>query len=123
MPRAPKQCATCSALTAGGKTYCDQCQPNGWATHPSARNTRYSRTETRAFHRAVLALEPNCRQCGARATQADHIIPVSQGGTNDPATNGAALCDQCHAHKTKREQRQRTGGVGEPLPGGPPASG
>lgn len=75
MPRAPKQCATCSALTAGGKTYCDQCQPNGWATHPSARNTRYSRTETRAFHRAVLAREPNCRQCGAPATQADHIIP------------------------------------------------
>lgn len=123
MPRAPKQCATCSALTAGGKTYCDQCQPNGWATHPSARNTRYSRTETRAFHRAVLAREPNCRQCGAPATQADHIIPVSQGGTNDPRTNGQGLCDQCHAHKTKREQRQRTGGVGEPLPGGPPASG
>lgn len=107
MPRAPRYCPRCPTLVTAGQAYCDQCQPVGWATHPSQRNTQHTREETRAFRRAVLAREPNCRHCGNPATQADHIVPVADGGTNDPATNGQGLCDECHATKTKHEHRQR----------------
>lgn len=107
MPRAPRYCARCPTLVPGGQTYCDQHKPNGWATHPSQRNTQHTREETRAFRRAVLAREPNCRHCGNPTTQADHIVPVADGGTNDPVTNGQGLCDECHTIKTKHEHRQR----------------
>lgn len=107
MPRAPRQCPRCSTLIAGGQRYCDSHQPIGWDTHPSKRNQTYTREETRAFRRAVLAREPNCRRCGKPATQADHIVAVADGGTNDAATNGQGLCDECHTIKTKNEHRQR----------------
>ena len=48
-----------------------------------------------------------CQNCGKRTTrlQADHIVPVSQGGTHDLA-NLQALCagpGSCHARKTAAE--------------------
>jgi 5-methylcytosine-specific restriction endonuclease McrA len=32
-----------------------------------------------------------CQECGAPATQVDHVVPVIDGGTDDPA-NLRALC-------------------------------
>jgi hypothetical protein len=107
MPRAPRYCAKCPTLIPATDRYCDDCQPNGWTTHPSANARAHTRNERRAFRDAVLKHEPNCRHCGQPATQADHIIPVANNGTNDPATNGQALCDHCHEQKTKHEHRQR----------------
>jgi hypothetical protein len=36
-----------------------------------------------------------CRNCGARATHAHHIVPVAARGL-DTLSNLAALCDDCH---------------------------
>jgi 5-methylcytosine-specific restriction endonuclease McrA len=49
----------------------------------------------------------HCERCGkaARNLAADHITPVSQGGTHD-LSNLQALCagpGSCHARKTARE--------------------
>ena len=115
MPRAPKRCAKCPALVAGGTTYCATHQPVGWHTNPSPRNTRHTRQELRAFRDAVLARDPWCRKCGARRSEhADHIVPIADGGTNNPDTNGQGLCEPCHKTKTKTEHRQR--GRGTPRP-------
>lgn len=46
-----------------------------------------------------------CQQCGAFGHEVDHIIPVSQGGTNDDA-NLQALCSACHMAKTQAEAAQ-----------------
>ncbi len=64
--------------------------------------TRHSfPTHTRA---AILAAHPVCRACGLRpSTEADHIVPVAEGGT-DAVTNGQGLCTPCHTAKTKQEQ-------------------
>jgi 5-methylcytosine-specific restriction protein A len=48
-----------------------------------------------------------CQRCGklTRRLEADHITPVTQGGTND-LSNLQALCagpGSCHARKTARE--------------------
>lgn len=39
--------------------------------------------------------EHYCCNCGAKATQAHHIVPVTLGG-KDIITNIAFLCDHCH---------------------------
>jgi len=60
------------------------------------------------LRRSVLAEEPLCRNCGGRgrvvaATDIDHIIPKSQGGTDD-VDNLQPLCHACHTAKTNRER-------------------
>ena len=57
---------------------------------------------------------PLCVHCLAqgrtsRATQWDHITPLSEGGRESDA-NLQGLCDECHALKTAGELAERTGG-------------
>jgi 5-methylcytosine-specific restriction endonuclease McrA len=53
-----------------------------------------------ALRAAVLARDGwTCQQCGARATDADHIIPRSAGGLDDLA-NLRSLCGRCHHRAT-----------------------
>lgn len=40
--------------------------------------------------------------CGARATEVDHIIPRSEGGTDD-MENLEAICHEHHLAKTREE--------------------
>lgn len=52
----------------------------------------------------VLARDPVCKigiLCGgmALATEADHIVPKSKGGT-DLMANLQGACHACHSHKT-----------------------
>jgi len=43
-----------------------------------------------------------CYRCDALATEVDHIVPASQGGTDDD-NNLAAICTPCHRRKTASE--------------------
>jgi 5-methylcytosine-specific restriction protein A len=52
----------------------------------------------------VLAQQPFCVACQrvgrvALATDVDHIVPLSAGGTN-AADNLQPLCHSCHSRKT-----------------------
>ncbi|PZU37047.1 MAG: HNH endonuclease [Microbacterium sp.] len=51
------------------------------------------------------------RGCTGAATDADHIIPVCEGG-DDEMSNGQAVCPACHKIKTQAEatraRRRRT---------------
>jgi 5-methylcytosine-specific restriction endonuclease McrA len=51
-----------------------------------------------------------CEQCGRYAPhgQADHIIPVADGGAKYDIANGRWLCYPCHKEITIRENRERT---------------
>jgi 5-methylcytosine-specific restriction protein A len=82
-----------------GTRYCAYCQ----LKIDSQRRPRNSRPYGRAWQklrRQVLAEQPFCA-CGARATQVDHIIPLSRGGTNDRC-NLRACCRSCHSRKTAK---------------------
>jgi len=42
-----------------------------------------------------------CHYCGMEANTADHLIPISKGGT-DEATNMVACCTKCNSSKLNR---------------------
>jgi 5-methylcytosine-specific restriction protein A len=43
-----------------------------------------------------------CYLCSAEATEADHVIPIAEGGRND-LSNGRAICGSCHETKSREE--------------------
>jgi 5-methylcytosine-specific restriction endonuclease McrA len=60
---------------------------------------------------AILHRDPICRCTGCRhhtgrctspSTIADHIVPIAEGGADDPS-NGQGLCAPCHDLKTRAE--------------------
>lgn len=58
-----------------------------------------------------LAAEPLCRDCLVRgrvtaSVVPDHIVPLSQGGSDDES-NVQCLCADCHDAKTRRDFGQR----------------
>ena len=76
---------------------------------PSRANRPATGSEKARLRRATLAGDSwTCRWCGVvdrsgRSLQADHITPLSLGGTND-LENMQALCISCHLKKSKAEQ-------------------
>lgn len=107
MPRAPKPCGHpgCTNLATHGNRCDEHHRAHNWTRYPSARNTILTDREREQFRRAVLRRDRTCKACHSRpATEADHIVPIAAGGTNDPTTNGQGLCSPCHAAKTRAER-------------------
>ena len=75
-----------------------------WQQPPGG--TRTTTPQHRAWRRRVLERDnyqcqlryPN--RCTGTATEADHIIEVTDGGAAEDPANGQAVCEPCHAHKT-----------------------
>lgn len=63
----------------------------------SAAKRGYGRA-WRAIRAAFLRDHPHC-QCGAPASEVDHIVSLRRGGSNS-RLNLQALCKPCHARKT-----------------------
>lgn len=104
MPRAPRKCAdfTCETRVVGQR-YCPAHAVN-WQTKGASRT---GTTEHKVWRKAVLDRDHwRCQTrgpgCEGRATQADHIIPVAEGGQSTLA-NGAAICADCHKKKSRAE--------------------
>jgi 5-methylcytosine-specific restriction protein A len=74
---------------------------------PDARPSAHRRGYDAAWQRlrlVILGEEPLCRPCrqAGRTTAAEHVdhdVPLSKGGTNDPA-NLVPMCQPCHSAKT-----------------------
>lgn len=43
--------------------------------------------------------------CSGMAVEADHVVPIAEGGSELDPTNGQAACRPCHAMKTQAEAR------------------
>ncbi|WP_374191306.1 HNH endonuclease [Streptomyces argyrophylli] len=71
------QCEPCTSTAAKRREQKRQhTRPSPWAR---GYNTQYRKARA-----AILAANPVCSICNSRpATTADHIIPLSRGGTND----------------------------------------
>ena len=73
--------------------------PQGWTG--DAHRIRGRRLMT--LRAQLFELEPVCRACAERlATVRDHIRPLFEGGTEDPA-NIQPLCQTCSDTKTQTE--------------------
>ena len=69
--------------------------------------------------RILMRDQWRCYRCGRPAREVDHVIPASQGGSDDDS-NLAAICYECHVSKTGREGRAAQGFTkrpDEPHPG------
>jgi 5-methylcytosine-specific restriction protein A len=64
----------------------------------------YGTAEWRAFRAQVLAAHPQCVDCGAGATDVDHLVTVREAPERalDP-TNVQARCHRHHSARTSRE--------------------
>ena len=78
---------------------------------PNAYARGYTDKRHRAWRLAVLTRDAwQCRHCGVICgppgppPQADHVVPVSNGGERYDVDNGQTLCIRCHGRKTRREQ-------------------
>lgn len=105
MPYAPPARCHCGAI-ATRRGRCDDHQPKPWST-PSANTQALTGRQRAQFKAAQLAREPQCRICGSTDDlQADHIIPVAEGGALLSPSNGQTLCRVHHEAKSRAE-RQR----------------
>lgn len=109
MPLRPaKYCAepSCSAKVRPPLRFCK--------THRSIHTRRrlgppqafriYDSPAWRALRARVLREEPVCRLCGINPSRdADHIIPVDQGGAPYDRDNVQGLCRPCHVAKTRAQ--------------------
>jgi 5-methylcytosine-specific restriction endonuclease McrA len=80
--------------------------PEGCPVHTvkRRRDARYQR-----LRRRMLAEHPYCSYCGSPGTDGnrltlDHVVPLSQGGSND-RENLTVACDRCN--KSKKDQVDR----------------
>lgn len=98
-------------LRAGGKRVCTWCHEEivpGRRTRCGSRScaehiwqaTSWSRCRTICLRRDKFC------KCGARATEVDHIVPVSLGGLSDQK-NLRGLCHECHKQATARLRREK----------------
>ena len=76
-----------------------------WVTATAPQRVRGRRLQ--ALRAQLFDASPLCVQCQQAgrvepATVRDHIVPLAEGGTEDPA-NVQPLCAACHARKTERE--------------------
>lgn len=72
---------------------------------PRIRGDRWQKMR----QRTLLSGQGACAKCGRvhPSNQVDHIVPLEQGGSNDPA-NLQVLCVDCHKAKTAAEARERS---------------
>lgn len=113
--RAPHACPKVGCANLAYKPGpCENCAKARDQARGSAASRGYDNKHRKQFRavvlKRVLCQDPDRRHPGHKAVAkvADHIIPLSQGGSTDPDTNGMALCVSCHNYKTAT----RDGGFG-----------
>jgi 5-methylcytosine-specific restriction endonuclease McrA len=70
-----------------------------WPLRQEAKRAQWLR------HIRPIILGAPCAYCGGKATQIDHVMPASQGGT-DARRNLAAACAPCNQEKGNRTPAQ-----------------
>jgi 5-methylcytosine-specific restriction protein A len=104
MPRQPPRPCTfpggCPELVDGG----GRCAAHAYRGKAGPTWGRGSTRQWRTLRAKVLKAHPICVVCErATATQVDHHVPLSAGGTDDVG-NLRAVCDRCHRAKSATER-------------------
>jgi 5-methylcytosine-specific restriction protein A len=87
-------------------TYRGRCPTHATTTNRDTHHNRtvYNSKRWQLLRRSVLFNHPLC-ECGAIATDVDHIVPIDKGGAAYHRANLQPLCARCHGRKTRQEQQ------------------
>lgn len=116
--RASQICAHAGCGTLCTGRYCDEHRATDLAAQRQQQDAKraddpyrkfYSTARWRRLRRIVLARDPLCKDpfktgCQELSTDADHIIPVRQGGPMWSLANLQGLCGADHRRKTAQER-------------------
>lgn len=85
--------------------------PPRLAVRSTKERAHYTSAEWRALRQRILVRDSfTCADCrrvvAGPAAHVDHIVPLQEGGTDDPA-NLTVRCERCHGRKTRGEQGRR----------------
>ena len=107
MPMRPP--TPCSVFGCPHKKPCPNHPAKSWVVDPT-RGTVAERgygERHRQWRKRILARDPFCRYrfagCTVRATVADHVVRIAEGGARFDLANGQGACAHCHNVKTQRE--------------------
>lgn len=77
---------------------------SGWGRERPWKRREWTPAQRRYIHARDAG---TCHMCGRQgATIADHVIPLAEGGSSDPDTNGRSICSECHEPKSREEARR-----------------
>jgi 5-methylcytosine-specific restriction endonuclease McrA len=91
---------------------CGRLIPSGSRCPDCAASYRGDRNQKTSFRNAVLARDRfTCVRCGlydpsGRGLEADHVVPLAEGGAALDVGNGVSLCRACHGEKTRKAARR-----------------
>jgi 5-methylcytosine-specific restriction protein A len=74
----------------------------GW-DRGAERRAEFTRAEKRSILRVHGRICHRCQRGGA--TEVDHVVPIAEGGLNDPS-NGRPIHEACHRAKSREETRR-----------------
>lgn len=111
-------CAGCGNITSARK-YCPDCERKRTAKRWQVFQRKRKESGGDVYHSkgwhvlrqtALLRDMWLCQECKRHgvyttATEVDHIVPVSQGGSDD-LSNLQSLCHACHLSKTRQENKK-----------------
>lgn len=113
MPKTPCAEPRCSAFAeVRGRCKAHATERNRETHTPRHRHTPatsrvYSSKRWRVLRLRTLRRYPLCAECGALATEVDHVTPIEEGGQPWAPANLQSLCATCHGRKTAGEVRAR----------------
>lgn len=89
--RRQKPCPLMATREINGKLYCAHHGPSRYRIDPFYDTPGWRQLRQRVLERDQY----ECQYCGAKATQADHVIPRKKGGA-DAMKNLVACCPSCN---------------------------
>ena len=101
----PRACISCGRAIPN-QAHAGWC-PRGktWKRRPTRNQAAYS-GDWPTLVKQIIQRDPWCQlrfpNCERLSVQVDHILGVSEGGTNDP-TNLRGVCKRCHARRTGQQ--------------------
>lgn len=91
----------CGEIIPANSTRCTECQRAVWRARPKRHAAPYD-AKWRRLSKRQRRREPLCQLrlpgCTVLATEADHIVPVTRGGTSTP-DNLQSACGSCNKRK------------------------
>jgi 5-methylcytosine-specific restriction protein A len=84
---------------------CPEHERKAWSGHRGRRNRMRSGSREQRLNRAVMELhEGRCHICGNYgADEVDHVVPLSEGGSDGMDNRRPIHSEPCHRTKTAEE--------------------